>query len=268
MKPFASPQCARVSLIIATYEWPEALDLVLASACGQTWPDLEIVVADDGSKPATARVVAGWAARSPHPVLHVWQEDRGFRLARSRNRAVDRASGDYLLMLDGDCLLLPDFVERHLRHAERGWFTAGRRCFLRRWMSQLALARRAPLHALPKALLFPLLLLGGGTRAAQLLPIPQTDAHRRARAGDWEQAQGCNLGIWREDFMRVGGFDERFEAWGGEDTDLVVRLLGSGVSRLTLQHAEPVLHLWHPRRSKTVAAVAEAAPRHADRAAA
>ena len=250
----------RVSLIIATYEWPQALDLVLESARRQTWPNLEIIVADDGSGPDTARVIRNWRRRSRRPIVHVWQEDRGFRLARSRNRAAARATGDYLLMLDGDCLLFPRFVESHMRRAERGWFTAGRRCFMRRWISEQALRRRLPLQAWPKALLFPLLLLGGGTRAAQLLPIPQTRANLEARAGDAGQAQGCNLGIWRDDFERVGGFDERFESWGGEDTDLVLRLLDTGVRRLTLQHADPVLHLWHPRRSSPVAAPIQTEP--------
>jgi glycosyltransferase involved in cell wall biosynthesis len=239
----------KVSLILATYEWPQALDLVLHSACRQTWPNLEIIVADDGSGLSTRRVVEAWRKSSPHPIVHAWQRDLGFRLARSRNMAVARATGDYLLMLDGDCLLFPGFVARHMRDAQRGWFTAGRRCFLRRRLSAWALAMGLPLHLWPKAVLFPLLLLGGGTRAAQLLPLPQTDAGLRARADTSDQAQGCNLGLWRTDFRHVGGFDERFEAWGGEDTDLVERLLASGVRRLTLQHAEPVLHLWHPRRS-------------------
>jgi glycosyltransferase involved in cell wall biosynthesis len=256
MRPVVVAQTPRVSLIIATYEWPEALDLVLESACRQTWPNLEIVVADDGSGRDTARTVSRWSRRSRRPIVHVWQEDQGFRLARSRNRAVEQANGDYLLMLDGDCLLFPRFVASHMRHAEPGWFTSGKRCFLRRLPSTLALRGRLSVHAWPKAALFPLLLLGGGTRAAQLLPIPQSDADRRSRAEDWGQAQGCNLGLWREDFLRVGGFDERFQAWGGEDTDLVVRLLRSGVRRLSLEHSEPVLHLWHARRSGTAAAEA------------
>lgn len=239
----------RVSLVISTYEWPEALDRVLDSASRQTWPDLEILVADDGSGPATAAVVDAWRARSRHPVRHVWQEDRGFRLSASRNRAVERASGDYLLFVDGDCLMRPRFVEAHMRYAERGWFTTGKRCYLRRGGSRRVLDFRLRPDAWPWPVLFLLLLFGGGTRAAQVAPLPRSDADRRSRALDWDQAQGCNLGLWRDDYRRIGGFDERFESWGGEDTDLVRRLFRAGVRRLVLEHNEPVLHLWHPRRS-------------------
>ena len=239
----------RVSLIIATYNWPDALDLVLDSACRQSWRDYEIVIADDGSRPDTATLIAGWTARAPVPIVHSWQEDRGYRLARSRNLAVTRSRGDYLIMLDGDCLLLPNFVATHMKFAERGWFTAGRRCYLRRWLTRQTLTERQRLHTWPRAALFPTALFGGSNRPLQLLPLPQSDAARRKRALDWDQAQGCNLGVWREDFIRVGGFDEGFEGWGLEDTDLVLRLLRGRVRRLTLQHAEPVLHLWHKRRS-------------------
>jgi glycosyltransferase involved in cell wall biosynthesis len=238
----------RVSAIIATYNWPQALDLVLDGFMRQTWPNLEIVVADDGSSEQTRALVERYQRKSPFPIVHSWQEDDGYRLARSRNLAVSRSSGDYLIMLDGDGLVFPTFVEKHMRYAEPGWFTAGRRCFMKAWSTRHVLARHRHIHLWPRSLLFALSLVGGSNRPFQLLSLPYSDRARRARASEWNKAQTCNMGIWRNDFLRIGGFEEDFTTYGLEDTDFVLRLLRSGVKRLSLEHADPVLHLFHGRR--------------------
>jgi glycosyltransferase involved in cell wall biosynthesis len=238
----------KVSAIIATYNWTQALDLVLDGFMAQTWPNLEIVIADDGSTDETRALVERYQCKSPFPIIHSWQEDEGYRLARSRNLAVSRSTGDYLIMLDGDGLVFPTFVEKHMRHAERGWFTAGRRCFIKGWATRHILNRHWNIHRWPRAGLFPLSLFGGSNRPMQLLPLPYSDRARRARAGEWNKAQTCNMGIWRDDFLNVQGFEEGFSTYGLEDTDFVLRLLRSGVKRLSLEHADPVLHLFHGRR--------------------
>ena len=91
-----------ISIVVSTYNWPEALDLSLKSLSAQTDSNFEIIVADDGSGCETARVVEEWCRKSPVKVIHSWQEDKGFRLARSRNVAVTRSAGKYLIFMDGD----------------------------------------------------------------------------------------------------------------------------------------------------------------------
>ncbi len=252
-KPPAPPNPSRdrprVSAIVATYNWPEALDLVLDGLAGQTYPNLEIVVADDGSRSDTRDLVETWSQRSPFPIVHSWQDDQGYRLARSRNLAVSRSSGDYLIQLDGDGLVFPTFVEKHMAWAQPGWFTAGRRCFMRGWSTRAVLSGTRRIHTWPRAVLTPLALLGGSNRPFQLVSIEFSDARRKNRPTEWNKAQTCNLGVWRSDFLAVGGFEEGFETYGLEDTDFIVRLIRSGVRRITLEHADPVLHLFHGRRS-------------------
>ncbi len=237
-----------VSVIATTYNWPQALDRVLDGLARQTCALKEVVIADDGSGPETLAVIDAWRPRLPFPLVHARQEDLGFRAARARNLAASQASGDYLIYLDGDGLVFPGFVEGHMRHAEPGWFTVGRRCYLRRWLSQPVLEKKLSPHAWPKTAFFPLALLGGSNRPFQLLPVPMSEARRRNKAREWNKAQTCNLGVWRGDLLRVGGFDESYEGYGLEDTDFVVRLIRAGVLRKTLEHADPVLHIWHPRR--------------------
>ncbi len=104
---------ACVSVIVATYNRYDALDAVLRGLSKQTDRDFEVVVADDGSGPSTARVIGEWQRHFADRLIHVWQPDEGFRLAEIRNRAVGKSAGDYLVFLDGDCIPLGDFVAPH-----------------------------------------------------------------------------------------------------------------------------------------------------------
>ena len=118
---------ALASIIVSTYNRPDALELVLLRLDEQTIDAFEVVVADDGSTAETAEVIERLKGRVRYVLKHVWQEDSGFRAARARNVAVLQSKGDYLLFLDGDCLPLPDFVETHRWLSERGWWVRGNR---------------------------------------------------------------------------------------------------------------------------------------------
>jgi len=126
----------RISVVIATYNWPAALDRVLESLADQTYSDFDAIVADDGSGPEIACLVDSWKQRAPFPVSHVWQEDAGFRAAAIRNRAVAESDGDYILFLDADCLVRPDFLARHAALAADGRFVAGNRVLLSRALTE------------------------------------------------------------------------------------------------------------------------------------
>ncbi len=238
----------RVSVVVTTYNRPDALALVLDSLARQTLDSFDVVVADDGSRADTRALIDSRRATFPAPLIHAWQDDDGFRAARARNLALTHARGAYVVFLDGDCVVLPTFLENHLRFAETGWFTVGRRCFLRRWASEQILRRALPIETWPRAVLFALAAFGGSNRPFQLLPIPQSASRRKNRPTEWDKAQTCNLGVWRSDIDRVGGFEEGYGAYGLEDTDFVIRLIRAGVRRITLEHVDPVLHLWHARK--------------------
>src|SRR5260221_12911501 len=109
-----------ISVIVATYNREDALDAILRSLSRQTEERFEVVVADDGSRPATARLVEAWMSRMRVPLRHVWQEDDGFRAGEARNRAILASTGRYCVFLDGDCIVRPDFVAAHRRLAQPG----------------------------------------------------------------------------------------------------------------------------------------------------
>jgi glycosyltransferase involved in cell wall biosynthesis len=248
----------RISVIVTTYNWPGALDRVLDSLSAQTWPAYEVIVADDGSGRETKALVDRWARGYPVPLRHAWQTDEGFRAARVRNLGAACATGDYLVFIDGDCLCLPGFVESHAKAAEKGWFATGRRVQVRQSVTPRLIEERLSPYRLPRWRLFLESPFWLRTRIFQLLPLPFMEKRRRtAHVNDVKKAESCNLGLWARDFAAVAGFDERFHGFGCEDVDLCLRLLRYGLKRKSLEHLDPVLHLYHGR--KPVADAARAA---------
>lgn len=238
-----------ISVIVTTYNRADALDAALRALAGQTDRNFEIIVADDGSGPDTARVIENWASRLPIPVKHIWQENKGFRGAEIRNRGIGASSGDYCIFLDGDCLAHADFVAAHRRLAEPGWFVAGNRLLLSRGLTEAVLAQRLEARDWGIASFMRERLRGGVNRLLPALHLPLGPL-RKIHSQEWEGAKTCNLAVARRDLDRIDGFDARYRGWGREDSDLVVRLLHAGVRRKDGRFATGVLHLWHPEADR------------------
>lgn len=233
-----------ISVIVTTYNRDDALAAVLRSLSRQSDPDFEVIVADDGSRPSTALLVETWKGRVGQRLEHVWHEDRGFRAAEIRNRAVLLARGACVIFLDGDCLARPDFVARHRALAQRGCFVAGNRVLLSDAMTRKVLDERLPVERWPFPRWLGVRLTGGVNRLAALLTLP-LGSMRLWRRVRWQGVRSCNLAIWRDDLIRVDGFDADYQGWGREDSDLVVRLIRAGVARKDGSFATGVLHLHH-----------------------
>ena len=233
-----------ISVIVTTYERDDALAAVLRSLANQNDPDFEVIVADDGSGPATAALVESWKARIGHRVVHVWHEDNGFRAAEIRNRAILVARGTYCLFLDGDCIVRRNFVAAHRRLAEHGWFVSGNRVLLSPALTEEVLRDDLMPEGWTLARWISERARGGVNRIAALLSFPLGPL-RRLRQSAWEGVRSCNLAIWRADLDRVDGFDADYSGWGKEDSDIVVRLLNAGVKRKDGNFATGVIHLWH-----------------------
>jgi glycosyltransferase involved in cell wall biosynthesis len=231
-----------ISLIVATYNREDALAAVLRSLSRQTDREFELLVADDGSGTATARVITDWSARMPVRLKHIWHPDRGFRLAEIRNRAIRASAGSYCVFLDGDCIARPDFVAAHRRLAEPGWFVTGNRILLSRELTERVLRDRLEPEQWTFANWFA--ERRGINRVAPLLELPLGNL-RRLHARRWRGARGSNMAFWRADLDKVDGFDAAFSGWGREDSDIFIRLIRSGVQRKDGRFATGVLHLWH-----------------------
>jgi glycosyltransferase involved in cell wall biosynthesis len=235
----------KVSLIVLTYNWPEALEALLRNVAAQTCLPDEVLVADDGSGMATAAVIERMRQDFPVPLRHVWHEDKGFRAARARNRGIAASRGDYVILLDGDMLVHPDFVADHLMLAERGYFLQGGRIKATPEESQRLLGGKLPVYAPWSPADFDEF---DGTRRLYAFRAPLL-ARWKARSRNGGRVMSCNMSFWRDDLLRVNGFDERMEGYGAEDRELAARLENTGLKRRALKWAALAVHLWHDSRS-------------------
>jgi glycosyltransferase involved in cell wall biosynthesis len=233
-----------ISVIVTTYNREDALDAVLRSLANQSDRNFEIVIADDGSRADTARVVASWTSRVAIAVKHVWHQHDGFRGGEIRNRGIRASTGTLCIFLDGDCLARADFVATHRRLAEPGWFVTGNRILLSHELTEAVLAGGLAAETWNLGALVRENGRGGVNRLLPAVRLPLGILRKLPRRG-WQGAQTCNLAVARGDLDRIDGFDNSYTGWGLEDSDLVVRLLHAGIGRKDGRFAIGVLHLWH-----------------------
>jgi len=230
-----------VALIVNTFQKPRHLALVLASIAAQTGVDgrFEVIISDDGSTDGTAALVRDFAAQASFPVRFTSQPHDGFRLARTRNAGARITESDYLLFLDGDCILPRDHVAAYLERRRPGRALLG-------YCARLPEDTTARLDTTTIA----------STDLAALAPASERQLlAKRFRKAWWHAAlrhpskprlAGGNCGMWRRDFEAVNGCDERFVGWGQEDDDLGLRLRAAGVRLESILDRTWSLHVWHP----------------------
>lgn len=238
----------KISIIITTYNRPDALALVLNALAQQSDQDFEVLIADDGSHASTKELIE--STDFSVSLKHVWQADEGFRAAKIRNKAVAQSSGDYLVFLDGDCIPLPQFVQKHRDLSERGYFVAGNRTLLSQPFTEKILAESVAIHRFSLLQFVWAKYCGRINRYLPVISLPLGPL-RKLKADDWRGVKTCNLGLWKQDFLAVNGFDEEYVGWGFEDSDLVIRLLRNNIRRKLGRFAAPVMHLWHPENDRS-----------------
>lgn len=228
-----------ISLVITTYNSPVFLELVLKSVLRQTVFPLEVIIADDGSGEETRRLIDRYQAIMPVPLVHSWIPDEGFRLAKSRNVAMVKARGRYIVNIDGDIVVMPHFIEDHRRLMKPGQFVAGSRARLRQAATRRHCERLdAVFHLWSRGL----------SRRLVLLRIPFMHHLVKGRSG-LSHARGGHLAFWRDDFLRTNGFEEQFRGWGYEDSEFVQRLFNNGIVRKNAKLMAGAVHLYHKEKS-------------------
>jgi glycosyltransferase involved in cell wall biosynthesis len=234
----------KISFVVLTYNRSDALLAVLRSLARQCGPAHEVIVADDGSRPEQMEMLRRDCPRFACAARHVWHPDTGFTAAAARNLGAWNATGDYLVFLDGDCVPAAGFVRAHERLAAAGMFVNGSRVLLGERLTTEVTTGRLDLLEQSLGFWIKASLSGDSNKLFHMLPWPDT-LFRVKRGFLWHGIRSCNLGVWRQDFVAVNGFDETFEGWGHEDADLVLRLHHLGIQRKNGFWATEVYHLWH-----------------------
>ncbi len=230
----------KTTLIITTYNWKEALKAVLESVKRQTALPDEVIVADDGSRDDTKAMLDQLLTTFPVPLIHSWQEDNGFRAAMSRNRAITKASGNYLIIIDGDMVLSPTFIESHKRVAKPNWFVQGGR----------VLTDEACSKAIMEKGLVPSIFSKGIRNRKNCITNVLLSKWFSRKRNNANSTRSCNMAFWKKDALEVNGFNQDFVGWGREDSEFVHRLLNANKSRLYLKFAGVGYHLYHAENSR------------------
>ena len=209
---------------------------MLRSISLQTVKPTQVLIADDGSDTQTRNIVKRFARELP--IIIIWQPNRGFRAARSRNIALLKITGDYTIFIDGDCMLPPHFVEMHLKIAEPQKLIAGSRALLSEGETSELKAKQDQNSVIRsfQSIKFWRIPLG---------PI------RNLFPKDWRTVRTCNMAAHTADIIQIAGFDENYIGWGREDSDFVVRLLRSGITIKSARFAACVNHLYHAESDRS-----------------
>ena len=230
-----------VSLVFPTYNWPEALEMIFLSLKSQSMLPDELVIADDGSTAETRAMIEKYRSQFSVPVLHIWHEDKGYRKTTILNKAIAAASGDYIIQIDGDCIMHRHFIRDHVRAAENRTYLYGSRVNIEEELLEDVIEN--------KRIRFPF-FIHGLSRRTRNLHIPVFGKLFKKTKKLSRKIRGCNFSFWRDDFIKANGYNEDMTGWGREDSELVARFINSGILGQRMRYRAIVYHIWHPTRPR------------------
>ena len=230
----------KISLVISTYNWPEALEIVLLSVLKQSTTADEIIIADDGSKIETKNLIKLYNDKHKLNLHHIWHHDIGFRKTKILNRAICKAKGDYIIQIDGDIVLHKHFIKDHKKTAKKGYFIHGSRVFLNKRLTAKTL-----INNITKFSFFNIEI----TNRLNAIRITCLSKIISVRNKNLNGTRGCNFSFWKKDFLKVNGYNINMKGWGKEDTELSARLINSGLIKYKLKCKAVCYHLHHKKLS-------------------
>lgn len=225
-----------VSLIVSTYNWPEALRLCLMSISAQDkYPD-EVIIADDGSGQETRQLIEQMQQSFPVPLKHVYQDDNGFRKTIILNKAVKAAAGSYIVQIDGDVILNRHFIKDHLQIAEPSVFVRGTRAHIAAAIHPGVFSRSEIRFSWWS---------GGIINRFNALRIPLLSFLFEKKIKNSERVRGSNLAYWKSDFIQVNGYNNELTGWGHEDEELAARFINNNILKKVTKFRAIQFHLIH-----------------------
>lgn len=231
----------KTALLISTYNWPKALDLIFKSIKNQTLLPDEILIADDGSKEETKELIFQFCNEIQIPVKHYWQDDLGFRKSKILNIAIANSTSDYIIQIDGDCILNKNFINDHINNSSKNTYLYGSRVnILPEYVDSIFNLKKIHFTVFSKEI----------KNKTRTLHIPFLSKFYKKHKGISKKFRGCNVSYWRSNFIEVNGYNEDFEGWGREDSDLVIRMSNLGVKAKRLRYVGIVYHIYHHINSK------------------
>jgi glycosyltransferase involved in cell wall biosynthesis len=242
-----------ITLIVSTYNRPDFLRLVLDGIATQQDHNFELMLADDGSTDETSSCIETFCKQNAIQTQHIWHEDEGFRKSVILNKAIAASKNQYIVFLDGDCIPLQNFIKHHRSLARKNRIVGCSRILFDQTITRHLLDNDLKPHEWSFYEFLKLRISGHLNRIVPLIPLHLGLLRSRARR-KWQHVRGCNFGIYKDDLIAIGGFDESFTGWGYEDSELAARAINNGCFVRKGDNKATVLHLWHPEVSRDEAA--------------
>ncbi len=226
-----------LTLIIAVYKNIDAVYLIFESLERQSFKNFDAIIAEDNESAAMLECVDVLRRKYAFVIKHVHQPDNGFRKCAALNAAIKMAESDYLVFIDGDCLLHRHFLKAHFEDRQKNIALWGRRVMLSKVLTDKIYFEKSF-----ASLNLAELIKFGATRLDCAMYLPSMPTPISTASHIW----GCNWSIFKEDILAVNGFDEDYVAAGvGEDTDIEWRLLKSGIRLKKIKFQAIQYHLHH-----------------------
>ncbi len=239
-----------ISLIISFYNKIDFLKLVFAGLEQQSFHDFEVIIADDGSRKEIVAEVKHLIQNASFPVKHLWHEDNGWQKNTILNKAIVASEAEYLIFIDGDCIPNPHFIEEHLICQTANQAVCGRRVTLTEKTSANLNVKDIESKFFHIKLFFKLLgenfFTNEKIHLRHMIRIRNQFLRRIFVKDKLKGILGCNFSVWKQDMMKINGFDERFVFPGmGEDSDIENRLRQMGVRLVSKKFYVTVYHIYH-----------------------
>jgi GT2 family glycosyltransferase len=238
---------SKATLIVSVYNNIPFLKAVLDSAKLQTEQDFEIIISEDAEHPEVAEFLRNY--QYPGTILHLTQPDKGWQKNRALNRAIAKASTNYLIFIDGDCVLHPRFIEFHVKLAQPNLILAGKRIKLDATSSEWLLTHPNGTEKFQSYLLKNFIRLK--KRGAKFIEEgffinPKGILGFIPQLRNMYQLKGCNMSFSKEAILAINGFDETYTKPAvGEDIDLVWRFERAGYKLGSVRNLAIQYHLFH-----------------------
>jgi GT2 family glycosyltransferase len=236
----------KASLIIAIYTNIPFLKVVLDSLNYQSEKDFEIVIAEDGENSEVKEFIDHYPFEQPWQ--HLTQKDEGWRKNKAMNMAIMAAKADWLIFIDGDCVLHPRFIEMHLRYANDKQVLAGKRVKLDKTTSNLILENSSNILKLQKQLIKKFFWGKGHIRYIEegIFISPDKLLGFIPRIRTLNHLTGSNMSFSKKAISFINGFDEDYQLPAvGEDLDLTWRFEAAGFKHISLRNLAVQYHLQH-----------------------
>lgn len=244
----------KVSLIIAVYKDLEALTLIIESLKNQSYKNFEVIIAEDGQDSKIKDFIESVADLN---IIHITQEDIGVRKSRSQNNGIKNSSGEYLIFIDGDCILYSDFIERHLALGSPSHIISGRRVNLGPKYSSLLRNKTITSLWLERYFIKKYFDIAKDAKnekhTEEGLKVKPFGFFHKMLHLKYKNKEvsilGCNFSCYKQAMIDINGFDEGLgNSAYASDTDLEWRFKGMGYKIISGKYITNQFHLFHKRK--------------------